>query len=140
MVQPNSNPSSSVSFDDDSEFYSFRPSALTFNPWIGFDGVTKPLPNVAFKLSTGSWLSLCVQMKEKDRNVVFVANGKMLYNAEHPGLKQFKFNQNKTATSLVLMKRINARVADVFFASRKISVKEMIGFTACNNKLENPQI
>ena len=125
-------------FEDGKEFTHFGSDLLYRGGAFGYDGITKLLTNVSLNLETSSWLSLCTQIDNVDKNLKFVANGELVYNGHHPGVK--KFEPGKTVKTLTMMKQVNARIADLYLVTRKVSDNELIGFTSCKLELKNSQV
>ena len=111
---------------------------LNNNPWTGFSGVTMRLPNVSFTLGTGDWLNLCVQVNFIDATITYIANGMIRYKGPHSGLKPTE--NKKTILMVTLMRKVNARIAEVVLLTNKVSESQMIGFTTCQEFPENSLI
>ena len=97
--------------------------------YMGFNGVTMPIPESGVYSAAGEWLNLCVQVNYVTAKLIYNANGVTHYNGPHNGLKPLK--KKKNVLKIILMRNLNARVADVTLLTRRVSESELTGFTSC---------
>ena len=97
--------------------------------YMGFNGVTMPIPESGVYSAPGEWLNLCAQVNYVTATLIYNANGVTHYNGPHNGLKPLK--NKKNVLKVILMKNLNARVADVSLLTRRVSESELTGFTSC---------
>ena len=97
--------------------------------YMGFNGVTMPIPESGVYSAPGEWLNACVQVNYVTANLIYNANGVTHYNGPHNGLKPLK--NKKNVLKVILMRNLNARVADVSLLTRRVPETELIGFTSC---------
>ena len=121
-------PCVSTQFEDGSVFYSIEPFHVHDGPFIGYNGFTQKLFDVKFKLGPSDWFNFCIQIDFSRADISYVANGVVYYKGPHTSLQT---KENMVVTSLVLMKHINCRLADVFLLNYPVSEEKMIAFTAC---------
>ena len=80
--------------------------------YMGFNGVTMPIPKSGVYPAAGEWLNVCMQVSYVGATILYNANGVTHYNGPHNGLQPLK--TKKSAVKVILMKNLNARVADVY--------------------------
>ena len=82
----------------------------------------------------GDWVSRCFQVDFVNAKMIYAHNGEIHFQGSHNGLKPME--GKKSLAKLSLMKNLNVRIADVFLASHDIGIDEIIGYTTCEQELD----